>query len=69
MDHKDGKMCSLLKNHVNLDKAADRSVRFSVGGGGTWTQFKLKTRQVKIKHMSTIKEKLGMLHGNDTKVA
>lgn len=68
VDHKDGKMCSLLKNPVNLDKAADRNVRFSVGVG-TWTQFKLKTRQVKIKHISTIKEKLWMLRGDDTKVA
>lgn len=62
-----GKACGVLKNHVTCLRLQTEVC--GLVGKETWTQFKLKIRQEEVKDISSINEKLWMLHRDDTKVA
>lgn len=57
----------MLKNHVTCLRLQTEVC--GLVGKETWTQFKLKIRQEEVKDISSINEKLWMLHRDDTKVA
>lgn len=57
----------MLKNHVTCLRLQTEVC--GLVGKETWTQFKLKITQEEVKDISSINEKLWMLHRDDTKVA